>query len=196
MNMTFKDYVQAAIETVQHPKAGARRVMAAKLSRVQRWETLILVLVVGVIFAETTVFINGTTDDLLFGGPVFDNPVILGAIQMFFLFVMVNAIYFVGRRAGGYGGYDDSILLVAWLQFILIGVQVLQTLAFIFVPAVGVLIGLASVVLFFWLLTNFIAELHGFNSRGNVFAVSLVFLLGFAVLLSFILSALGFQIAG
>lgn len=131
MNMTLKDYVQAAIETVQDPKAGAQRVMAVNLSRAQRWETLLLVLVVGVILAETTMLMNGGSGDVLFGGPAFDNPLILGALQLFFLVVMIHAIFFVGRRMGGHGNLDEAILLVAWLQFILIGVQLLQTLAYI-----------------------------------------------------------------
>jgi hypothetical protein len=196
MSLTLKDYLQAVVDTVRDPVAGAKRVMSINMSRAQRWETLVLILVISILLAETTLLMSGGSGDAFLSGPAFENPIILAALQLFFLVVMVNAIYFGGRRAGGHGGLDDAILLVAWLQFILICLQAIQIVALLTVPAVGALIGIASVVIFFWLLTNFVAELHGFRSRGNIFGVILLAIFAFAVLLSIVFSVLGIQIAG
>jgi hypothetical protein len=196
VNMTLKDYLKAAVETVQDPQAGARRVMAVTMNRAERWQTLALILVISIILAESTLLLSGDMGEGFLGGPAFDNPLILATMQLFFLFVLIQALHFFGRKFAGTGNLDDAILLVTWLQFIMICVQIVQTVTLFLLPAVGALIGLASIVLFFWLLTNFVAELHGFQSRGNVFAAILLSLFGFAILMSITLSTLGFQIAG
>jgi hypothetical protein len=52
----------------------------------------------------------------------------------------------------------------------MLGVQVVQLLTLIlFAPLAG-LVNLAGLVLFFWLFTSFIAEVHGFSSRWAVLA--------------------------
>lgn len=196
MNMTLKDLIGSAVETIRAPKQGARQVMALNIPRRQRWEMLLLIVVISIILAEITLMLGGDSEGAVFGGPALSSPIVLGAVQLFFLVVMVNAIFLIGRRAGGHGSLDDAILLVTWLQFILICIQVAQTVIFLVVPAFAAMIGLASVVLFFWLLTNFVAEMHGFNSLGGVFTAILATLIGFAVVMSVILTVFGFQITG
>ena len=90
MNMTLKDYVRAAAETVKDPQTGARRVMAVTMARAQRWETLVLILVISIILAESTLLMSGDTADSILGGPAFDNPLALATMQLFFLFVLIH----------------------------------------------------------------------------------------------------------
>jgi DNA-binding transcriptional regulator of glucitol operon len=76
---------------------------------------------------------------------------------------------------------------VVWLQVIMLGVQVVQVVALIIAPPVAAIINLAGLVLFFWLMTSFIAELHGFTSRGKVLAGILVTSFAVAMILVFLL---------
>ena len=157
---------------------------------------LLLIVITSIILAEITVIMSGEDAGDLLGGSAIGNPIMLGAVQLFFLFVLVNGIHWIGRWAVGTGNLDDVILLIAWLQFILICLQVVQTVAFVVFPLLAAMIGLASIVLFFMLLTNFVAEVHGFNSLARVFFAIFVSLVSFAILLSIILSIFGFRITG
>ena len=51
----------------------------------------------------------------------------------------------------------------------MLGFQLVQLVVAPILPALAGLIALVSFVVYFWLLTHFIAELHGFASRGLVF---------------------------
>lgn len=196
MNFTLKDLIEAAIDTVRSPKTGARRIMAINMPRRQRWEFLLLIVIASIILAELTLILGGGNAEDFLGGSAIGNPIILGAVQLFFLFMLVRGVHFIGKMAGGTGTLDDVILLVVWLQFILICLQVVQTIAFVVFPLLAAMIGLASVGLFFMLLTHFVAEVHGFKSLGRVFFAILVSLVGFAIFLSFPLSLLGIRITG
>lgn len=170
--------------------------MSVSMPRRYRWEALFLIVVLSVFLTQLTMVFIGQTGGIIFGGPELNAPLILGLMQLVMLVVMVFAIYLIGRRAGGTGSLDDSILLVTWVQFILLCLQVLQTVAFMLVPVVGNILGLAGFALFFWLLANFVAELHGFKSAGQVFVSILIAMVGFAILLSVVLSVFGLEVAG
>lgn len=196
MNMTLKDYIQAAINTVRDPQKGAQWVMSSTMTRAQRWETLVLVLVCSIILVEITLLISGASNEVFLGGAALLNPLVSGSVQLGFLVVMVYGVYFIGRRMGGTGSLDNTILLIAWSEFVMACLQVIQMVAILVMPYIAALIGIASVVLFFWLLTNFVKELHGFKSRGNVFIAILGSMFGFVIFLLVVLSVVGFQFSG
>jgi hypothetical protein len=119
-------------------------------------------------------------------------PAATGFIQLLLLVVMVFAIFWIGRSMGGTGSFEETILLVAWLQFIMVCIQGVQAVSLIVLPSlVGSLIGVAGLVIFMWLLTNFIAVLHGFSSLFQVFVMILVAAFGIAFGLSIILTLIG-----
>jgi hypothetical protein len=60
-------------------------------------------------------------------------------------------------------------LIVVWLQCLTLVLQLLQLVALVIAPPLAGIIGLGGFVLFLWLMTHFIAELHGFRNRGLVF---------------------------
>ena len=80
------------------------------------------------------------------------------------------------------------LLLMAWLQFILLCLQVLQLVTQVLLPPLSELLGLVGLALFFWLLTNFIAELHGFGSLVKTFVAVLICLVLAAFLLAFVVA--------
>jgi hypothetical protein len=92
------------------------------------------------------------------------SPLRTAFLQLFVMVASVFAIWRLGRARGGQGGMDDSVALVAWLQFVMLVLQVATLAAQVLVPPLAGLLGLVEVGLFFWLLVNFVAELHGFRS--------------------------------
>ena len=92
---------------------------------------------------------------------------------------------------GGTGSFEEAVLLMAWLQFIMICVQAVQAVALLVLPPLAGLIGIAGLFLFLWLLTNFVAVLHGFSSLIKVFLMILASAFGIAFGLSILLMLIG-----
>ena len=195
MHLTPKDLFQAAVETVRDARGGARMIMAIQLERRQRWELLLLIAVLSALMAGLSLMIGGGSG-LIVGGPAMLNPIGLGVAQLFLLISMVFGIHVVGTRLGGKGGLDEAILLVSWLQFVLICLQVVQIVAMVLLPPLAFLIGVAGIILFFWLLTAFVAELHGFSSTIGVFVSILIVMVVFTTLFRFLLGVLGITALG
>ena len=195
MNLTLKDLIQAVVDTVQDARRGARMIMAIQLERRRRWELLLLIAVLSAFMAGLSLLIGGGSGFIV-GGPAMLNPLTLGVAQFFLLLSMVFGIHIVGTRFGGKGGLDEAILLVTWLQFVLICLQVVQIVAMVFLPPLAFLIGVAGIGLFFWLLTAFVAELHGFSSTVGVFVSILIVMVLFTTMFRFLLGVLGIAVLG
>jgi Yip1 domain len=118
-------------------------------------------------------------------------PAATGFIQLALLVVMVFAVFWIGRAMGGTGSFEESILLVAWLQFVMVCLQVVQTGVLLVSTTIAEIFGLLGIVLFLWLLTNFVAVLHGFTSLFKVFVMILVSAFGIAFGLSILLTLIG-----
>ncbi|KKM72475.1 hypothetical protein LCGC14_1420190 [marine sediment metagenome] len=180
-------------DTLRAPRETFARLLALDLPRGALWQALILVVILSVLLAEGANLLISPMS----GGPghmVIASPAVFGILQLSLLVVMVFAIYWIGKAAGGQGSFAGGILLVAWLQFVMVCLQALQSVAILVMPPLAWLIGVGGLVLFLWLLTNFIAELHGFASLGRVFAMILFSMLGFALGLSFLLTLIGVSV--
>ena len=96
------------------------------------------------------------------------------------------------RLWGGQGQFGAAVVAVAWLQAIFVLLQALQLVALYVLPPLAGLIGLVSILLFFWLLTHFVTEVHGFATP--VLVLIGIILTGFAV--SFVLAFAMISILG
>jgi len=187
--------VQAALDTLRNPREGARKVMALDLPRRARWDILMLIAIVSAGFAYLSFALNARLGNLVPGTELM-SPFMMAVAQILVLWMMVYAIYLVGRAMGGTGSLDDTILLVAWMQGILIGLQVLQIIAALVFPLASVLLGFAGFIILFWLLTVFTAELHGFRSTAAVFFSVLIVMVVLSTILRAVFSMFGYSIVG
>jgi hypothetical protein len=118
-------------------------------------------------------------------------PLALGLLQAMMLYLAAHAIAYIGRLFGGVGGFDGALALVTWLQFIFLLVQLVQLVLLIVLPPIAAVVTILAIGLFFWLLVNFIAELHGFTSVGMVFVMTLVSFVTILFVVSLVLGILG-----
>jgi len=195
MTFSFKFFLDQVLTTIRAPRDGAKWVKSIKIPRQSRWEALALFLVVGVIFNQITGFLMFGDFRIIMMGLIL-NPLTYAMIQMAVLVIMVFAVFWIGRAMGGTGGFGDTILLMAWLQAIMTVLQIAQTIAILLIPILGLVIAVASFVLFFWLLSNFIAELHGFTSIPKVLAMILLSMIGLTIGMTIILSIIGISLPG
>lgn len=173
--------------TLRDPRRGARAVLSLGVPLPARTAGLVLMAV-----ASTVVSHLGFLMMPAAGDPVsvflIASPFRTAVLQWLLLVTTAVLITFVGRARGGQGGLPDALLLVVWLQVPMLAVQIVQLLALILLPPFAGLISIAGMVLSLWLLTSFVAELHGFASRGAVLAGILITSFAVAVVLVVVVS--------
>lgn len=167
--MTLKDRLRAlALLSLQDPRRAARVLLAGDVPMRARTAGLLLVAVVSALLASLQAGLSPQALDPL-SAFMLASPFRAAVGQWLFLALSVVLIHRVGRAFGGTGSFADALLVVVWVQLLTLAVQVLQLLASVIAPPLAGIIGLGGFVLFLWLMTSFIAELHRFASRGLVF---------------------------
>ena len=186
MDLSLSTLLSLARFTVQNPREGARMVMRANLPMTARWVALALMAVVSAILAHVAfALIPADAQQAMVGAMA--SPVTSALMQGGLMLGAVFVIHFVGRWRGGNGRFEDALILMIWLQFILLILQVAQIVTQVVLPPASVLVGYASVAIFLWLLSNFVAELHGFKSVLLTFLGVLLTLLAVGFILALLL---------
>lgn len=174
MSIDMKTLMIAARDTVQHPRAGARAVIDMGLPFPIGALALVLMAVLSaamaaVMYVAFPLPADDAAPQMAVLEQILTNPLQLALVQTVILSVGAFLMFRIGRGFGGAGGLADAVALLAWLEFILLLLQVAQTLTMAFSPPLSQAIGLFGFVLFLWLLSNFTAELHGFSSVFTTF---------------------------
>ncbi len=189
MNITLANILELARFSVQSPRAGARYLLDLNLPLNARWLMFWLVATAAAVLTHVG-FSLLPVESTQFMAAAMTSPIRTAALQAGFLLLTVLGVYHVGRSRGGKGNFADALLLVSWLQVILLGLQVAQIAALLVLPPVAEIIGVVGLVLSFWLLTQFIMELHGFTSAARVFLGIIVTLLAAAFVASVVIAIL------
>lgn len=179
--------VDLARQSLEDPRAGARRLLAMGVPLPARTAGLLLMAVASALLMHLGFLLlppaNAPMTEFMMA-----SPFRAAVIQWLILAASVLLIHRIGRAWGGTGGFADALLIVVWLQVIMLGVQVVQLLAMVLLPSIAGVVNLAGLVLFFWLMTSFVAELHGFTSRWAVLAGIFAASFGLALLAVFVLA--------
>jgi len=184
--------LQAARFSVQDPRAGARALLAMGIPMSARWLAFGFVVAGSSALTVVAVRLSPAGSDPMVQ-TLLASPITLALLQGVVMLVFAQLTFRVGQLAGGKGGFADALLLLTWVQVILMLVQVVQLVLELVLPPAADLLGLAGLILMLWLITHFVAELHGFTSLGAVFAgiIGTVLAAGFAVSLLLVLIAGG-----
>lgn len=167
--MTLISRIQAlAVLTLQDPRRAAHVLLAEDVPMRARSAGLLLVAVVSALIASLQVGPAPQEMDP-FSAFMLASPFRTAVMQWLFLSLTVVLVHRVGLAFGGRGSFPDALLVVVWLQLLMLALQVVQLVAGLVSPPLAGFIGLVGFGVFLWLMTTFIAELHGFGSRGLVF---------------------------
>jgi hypothetical protein len=195
MTLSLPFLLSLVWETILSPREAARQVMAIDLPRAIRWQALFALVLVGSVLAVTITWMI-TGHPVMYLGVVPATPFVAAIVSLSGSVFTVFAIFWIGRAMGGTGGFGDAISLVAWTQFVVICMQLVQLAAFILLSPVSAAVDIAAALISIWILTNFIAELHSFKSLSKVFLMIIVTMLGLAFGLSLILAIIGVSVPG
>jgi hypothetical protein len=172
--------------TFRDPRRAARTLLEAGVPGEARWLGFALVVVLTA--AITQLAVLGLPDPA--GSPfeaMMRNPVSGAVAQGGMLLLIVVGMSAVARWFGGTGSFSDALLLASWIEFVLVILQAVQLVIAFAVPFLALVIGLASVAIFFWLLTYFTAELNGFSRPVLVFVgiIATLFAAAFVAMILF-----------
>lgn len=155
--------------TLQDPRAATRSLLAEGVPLPARTAGLLLVAVLSAVLASLQLQLSPQALDPM-SAFMLASPFRAAVVQWAFLALSVVLIHRVGRAFGGTGSFADALLIVVWLQCLTLVLQLAQLVLNILSLALAGILGLVGFVVFLWLMASFIAELHGFRSRGLVFA--------------------------
>lgn len=169
MDVTIGGLVALLKLTFQAPRRAAAQLIQLGMPDSARWAALVLMAVASAIVMHAVAVMAPSV------GPegevtALPGPFFWAGMVGFGMGMTALLAYGVGRWRGGRGTLPDAVLLVAWLQVVQLALVFVQMLLLVLVPPLASVLELASVVIFLWLLTNFVAELHGFRSVGMVLA--------------------------
>lgn len=186
MPIDLRTLIIAARDTVQQPRAGARAVIDMGLPARIGWLALGLMAVVSaalaaLMYAAFPIPPEDAAPQILMMEQILANPLQLALVQAIILAIGAVLIWRIGMMFGGAGRLADAVALLAWLEFILLLLQLVQTITMGISPPMSQAIGVFGFVIFLWLLSNFTAELHGFASVFSTF----LGIIGAVIVLSF-----------
>lgn len=176
MSFTLADFLALALQTLRDPKAVARRLMQLDWPMRSRWEALFLVLVLTTLGSSLVVFL--TPPDPMLPAP---SPFGSALVQVGVVLLSIYAVHHVGQSFGGTGTLGQTVVLMAWLQAVMLLVQLVQIVVVVAGLPLAGLVLIGGIVVFLYLLVQFIMVLHGFASALKVLGGTLatMFALGF-----------------
>lgn len=118
-------------------------------------------------------------------------PLLLVLAQAAGTGVFAVLVAFVGRALGGRGRLDQVLLILAWLDFLLLAVQMAMLVALFAIPGLATPVVLFVGVIALWVMASFIAEVHGFKSTARTLAVLLCALFFLGIVLALLAPAMG-----
>ena len=193
--MTVEMLSKILVSSLTRPKVGIRTVFKWQLSLQDSALALTLTAVVSAVLITLLIGPLPPQVDPVTAA-MFGSPFYLAIVQLVGLAMIAVCLHLLGRVFGGQGTLPQAVVMMAWLEVILILISTVQSVALILVPPVGVVLVPVGMVLSLWLITNFVAELHGFGSLvmtllGVIAAfIAAVFAMIFAFFVLFVLGIL------
>lgn len=191
----LKYWVQLGVRSIADPRGVLGELRRRNYSLTDVALAAALVSALGVIFFEGSLLLAPVEGE---SGTLLGIPSPIGAFVFQYAMILVTAVVvcYGGRVFGGKAGLDDSLLAVTWLQFVMLLVQVVQMVALVLVPPLGLLIFMTALILLVYLLVNFIMEIHGFKNPMAVVAGVIGAFFTIALVLSILLALLGIGLGG
>ncbi|MFN4158368.1 MAG: YIP1 family protein [Gemmobacter sp.] len=186
MDLTLTTLLTMARETVSDPRGGAKRIMAINLPLRDGWSALALMAVGSAVLTHLGFLLSPPAARDFFSDAM-ASPFRTAILQGLVMGLGAFAMFKVGVARGGHGTLPQAVALAAWLQFILLVLQVAQLAAQVLVPPLAALIGLLGLALFFWLLTGFVMQMHGFTSMPITFLGILATMVALGMVLAMVL---------
>ncbi|MEO9652890.1 MAG: YIP1 family protein [Roseobacter sp.] len=147
------DFPKLALLTLRDPNAASKIILGWNLSREAIWTSIALVCVI--------VTILSTVTNMIFPVPPLvekfvGNSLLVLAITAGGFIATAYCVFWVGRRLGGSGNFEDLLTLLLWLQVVRATAQLCILIALIIAPVLASFLALFVAVATLWVLVHFI----------------------------------------
>ncbi|WP_204114228.1 YIP1 family protein [Shimia biformata] len=191
------------IETIRDPKAAAHRLMAMNFEREALWTMLVLACVLNTLAFQITNLLFPIPEEVLrelAGRPeLFLFRITPGVMFVLLASVSIGLVFLFfwgGRAMGGNAAFPTILLMVAWLQFLQVMVQVGALVLMLFLPGLAGIFDLGASLYGVWIFANFMNEAHGFGSVGKAFLMIFMTMMGAVLGISVFFAVLGLAAMG
>ena len=181
----WQPFFPVARQAINEPREAASTLMSMGVPREALWPAFLLFVVLSALLGSATELMRPTIQ----GAPL--SPFTFAMISAIAGAASVFAIWKVGQAMEGNGSFEETLLLMVFLQGILFIGQLIEFALFIVAPPLSSLFSFALIVFAFWLNLNFIAALHGFNSLLRAFGCLIMASAGVALVLIVLLTLFG-----
>ena len=179
-----------ALQSVPEPRKVARDLFAQGFSREVLWYFLALILVLSTILRVVGQALFPPPEG---AGPIFSlSPLTISLSGAVFTVLTVWLIARLGRALGGQGGFSQALVTMVWLSALNLFLSVVVLGLGLFAPAMAILLIPVGYLALFWILVNFVTEMHAFKSPGLVAAVIVLTFVAVVFLTAFVMALLGF----
>ena len=175
-------------QSLTQPADAARTVLARSFPREALWSAVALVSILSVLSSYAMAGLTGPADPAAGNGMslVSLSPFALALALFALLTMLVFVLHFTGRALGGTGGFDATLLTVAWTQGAFVILDVAQLLFMLLLPGLIAFASLAALLVMLRTLVHFVAVLHDFDTLGpaigTVVLAAVGLILGFALI--------------
>ncbi len=176
--------------SLTEPRRAATILLDVPLRRNTLWTWLALVSVLNGISYSLTV-----PAQLQMGVPLpnlVHSPIILTIIMAVLMLLMTQFFVLTGRVMGGASDFGRMLQVTCWLQSLRVLFQAAVTLISMLSNGIAGLVGLVGAFWGVYILVNFVAEAHRFDTPLKAVATLIFGVLGVAFAMTFLLTLFGF----
>ena len=177
---------------LREPRKAAEQIIGWRLDRDTLWTALALAASVNTLIFSLSVMLQPSEVMPAF----FTSPLAMFVLLSGVLVVTTHGLYWTGRAIGGQGELGDMLSLIVFLQILRILAQIVIFVLMFVSPGISLLLSLATGIFGMWLLVNFIAAAHRFETLGRAIGTLLIAMAMIVLGLSFLLSIVGIAAQG
>lgn len=186
--MTPDAFLKLAVQTVTDPRSVARLLLSIRPGTEALLTGFALVVVLNAVVFSASLLLSPPQATV---PALFSSPVGFMLTQTVTLGGTIVALAVMGRWFGGAGGLPEVAVLMIWMQALRVLVQAAMLVIAPISAMLGGLVFLATAIVGFWILLNFVDEAHEFGSLGRAFLVLVLGMLALGFALSIILTMAG-----
>ncbi len=162
------DWIGLLKDSLVKPRSAAARVLALPLATQQLVEIAALTAVLSALLSSVSFQAKEDGARVLLSA-LLAQPLLLALFQFLLCLVIATLMDRLGRAFQGKGDFRGALALTVWFNIVSILIQIGISIAIVLVPPLAILLLIFLVVWFFWALSAFSAELHGFVNAWRVF---------------------------
>ncbi len=190
----ISDLKSLMILTVRQPAQAARIIVAQKLDQNTGWMVLGLAVLLNTLAYFLSITLFPVPEGI--GGEILTSPFAMAFLLGVTILIFVIAFFWVGKSIGGQGRFEDVLLMMGWLQYLRLAVQLIALVLMLVAPGVAQMFVMAAGLYGVWVVINFINVVHQFDSLGRSVTLVVLSMLALVAGMSFFLSLIGVTAMG